>query len=95
MTSRVGWFVAALAVSLVSMGLIAAAVYPRWMKTVADAIGWGMVGSALFLLATLITGLTAVARREAPIPGFVAILVVLLWLAGVMWAFVWTVAVGL
>lgn len=94
-TARVGWFVVTLAVSLVSTGIIAATVHPRWMKTVGDALIWGLMGSGLFLLAPLITGLAAVANRDAPIPGAVALLVVLLMLAGVVWAFISTVAVGL
>jgi hypothetical protein len=95
MPSRVRWLVACLVVSLVSTGAIAAAVYPRWMKTYSDALGWGLVGSGPFLLATLIAGFAAAANRETPLPTGVIVVLVLLLGAGMVWALLWTVAVGL
>ena len=95
MTSRVRWFVAFLIASLVSTGAIASAVYPRWMKSYGDALGWGLIGSGLFLLATLMTGFAVAANREAPLPTGVKAVAVLLLVAGMAWAYVWTVAVGL
>ncbi len=95
MPNRVRWLVVCLVVSLVSTGAIASTVYPRWMKTYPEALGWGLIGSALFLLAALITGGAAAANREDALPTAVMVVVVILLGAGVVWAFLWTLAVGL
>ena len=95
MPSRLRWFVASLVISVVSTGAIAATVHPRWMKTPAEALLWGLVGSALFLLATVVAGAAVLANREAPMPFGVAVLLSLLLGGGVVWALLETVAVGL
>ena len=95
MPSRVRWLVACLVVSLISTSAIAIAVYPRWMKTYADALAWGLIGSGLFLLAALIAGFAVAANRAAPLPTGVVVVVSLLLGAGAVWALLWTVAVGL
>jgi hypothetical protein len=95
MTSRIWWFVASLVVSLIATAAIATTVYPRWMKTPTDALAWGLIGSALFLLATLITGLAVAQNREARLPTPVMVVAGLLLAAGVIWALLWTIAVGL
>jgi hypothetical protein len=68
MPSRLRWFVASLVTSVVSTGAIAAAVHPTWIKTLGEAILWGLIGSALFLLATVVAGVAVLANREAPMP---------------------------
>jgi hypothetical protein len=95
MPSRVRWLVACLVVSLVSISIIAITVYPRWMKTYVEALGWGLIGSGFFLLAALIAGFAVAANRAAPLPTGVVVVVSLLLGAGVVWAFFLTVAVGL
>jgi hypothetical protein len=95
MTSRIWWFVASLVVSLIATAAIAATVYPRWMKTPADALAWGLIGSACFLLATLITGIAVAKNREARLPTPVMVGAGLLLALGVIWALLWTIAVGL
>ncbi len=95
MTSRTWLFATALVVSLISTIAIAATVYPRWMKTSSDALAWGLVGSACFLFATLITGLAVARNRESPLPTALMVVTVLLLLVGVFWALLWTIAVGL
>jgi hypothetical protein len=81
-------------VSLIATAAIAATVYPRWMKTPTDALAWGLIGSAGFLLATFITGLAAAKNREARLPTPVMVGALLL-AVGVVWALLWTIAVGL
>jgi hypothetical protein len=95
MPSRIRWLVACLVVSLLSTSAIAITVYPRWMKTYAEALVWGLIGSGLFLLATLVAALAVAANREAPLPTGVVVVLALLLGAGVLWALLWTVAVGL
>jgi hypothetical protein len=95
MPSRVRWFVGCLVVSLVSTGGIALTVYPQWMKTYAAALGWGVYGSALFLVATLIAGLAVASDREAPMPSGVALFLGLLLGGGVWCALLVTISVGL
>jgi hypothetical protein len=95
MRSRVGCFVVCIVVSIVSVVIIATTVYPTWMKTPADAAGWGVIGSGLFLLATLIAGLGVVVNRHAPWPTAMVTLLALLLGVGIVWALLWTMAVGL
>ena len=95
MPNRVRWFVVCLVVSLVSTGAIASTVYPQWMKTYAEAIAWGLIGSACFIMAMVVSGLAVVANREAPLPTGVATLLGLLLGGGVLWALLWTAVVGL
>ena len=95
MPYRVRWFVVCLVVSLVSTGAIASTVYPRWMKTYSEAIAWGLIGSALFLLATLMAGLAITADREAPMPRSMVLLLMFLLVVGVVWALLETMVVGL
>jgi hypothetical protein len=95
MAPRVRWLIVCLVLSLVSTVAIALTVFPTWMKTYGDALAWGFVGSGLFLLATLVTGLAVVANREARLPTGIGVVVTFLLIAGVVWAFLWTVAVGL
>jgi hypothetical protein len=95
MPTRVRWFVVCLVVSLVSAGAIASAVYPEWTKTHLEAVAWGLVGSACFIVATVVTALAVVANREGHLPTGVAILLGLLLSGGVFWALLWTVTVGL
>jgi hypothetical protein len=59
-----------------------------------DAIGWGLVGSAWFLLGTLLAGFAVPADRKTPLPIWAVTVAVLLQATGVTWAFLWTVAVG-
>jgi hypothetical protein len=94
MPNRARWFVVCSVVSLVSTGAIAGTVYPRWMKTYSEAIAWGLTGSALFLLATLMAGLAITADREAPMPNSMVVLLVFLLVVGVVWAFLETLVVG-
>ena len=84
-----------LVVSLVSIRAIATTVYPRWMKTYAEALVRGLIGSGLFLLAALIAELAVAANREAPVTTGVLVSLAVLSGAGVVWALLWTVAVGL
>ena len=94
MSNRVRWFVVCSVVSLVSTGAIAGTVYPWWMKTYSEAIAWGLTGSALFLLATLMAGLAITADREASMPRSMVVLLVFLLVVGVVWAFPETLVVG-
>ena len=95
MPPRVSCLIVCLVVSLVSTVAITFTVFPTWMKTYGDALGWGLIGSGLFLLATLIAGLAVATNREAPLPTGVIVAVALLLFFGVVWALLWTVAVGL
>ena len=95
MPERVRWLVACLVVSLVSTGAIARTVYPPWMKTYPAALVWGLIGSALVVLATFVAGLAVTADREAPLPRSMAMLLVFLLVVGVFWALLETIAVGL
>jgi hypothetical protein len=95
MSSRLRWLVGSLVISVISTVAIAAAVHPTWMKSLGEAILWGLIGSALFLLATVVAGVAVLANREAPMPFSVAVLLSLLLGGGVVWALLETVAVGL
>ena len=56
------------------------------MKTYAEALVWGLIGSGLFLLAALIAGFAVAANREAPLPTGVVVVLSLLLGARVVWA---------
>jgi hypothetical protein len=95
MSSRVRWLIVCLVLSLISTVAITFTIFPTWRKTYGDALGWALIGSELFLLATLIMGLAIGINREAPLPTGVIVVVALLLFFGVVWALLWTVAVGL
>ena len=66
-----------------------------WLRCRTEALAWGLVGSALFLLATLLAGAVAVTNRDARLPTWMATLLGLLLAVGVFWVLLATIAVGL
>jgi hypothetical protein len=93
MRSSKVWLVVMVALSLIAFGVAATSAYPRYLKTVPDALLWGLWDSAGFLVGVAISGIF-VARRM-PLPSPVALLLGLLLVGGALWAFVYLIALGL
>lgn len=93
MRSSVSWSAIMIMLSFGAFGIAVVTAYPEYLKTVPDAVAWGLWDSAIFLVGAVIAGLFAVRGRPLPTP--VVVLMGLLTGIGLVWAFVYLVALGL
>lgn len=92
MRSAVSWSAIMILLSLGAFGVTVVNAYPRYLKTVPDAVAWGLWDSAVFLVGAAIAGLFAARRRSLPTP--VVVLLGLLTGIGLVWAFLYLAVLG-